>query len=133
MAALLPGAVDKAFEQQPRDARYRSYYDRFAAQDPLGYASSIRGILDADVTGDLQAIRCPTLVVAAAHDLLLPPQQARQVHELVTGAQYALMEDAAHFAPFQQPDIFSRLVLSFLERVGIVPADNDTHPTERQT
>jgi 3-oxoadipate enol-lactonase len=127
MAAILPGAVDKAFEQQPRDERYRGYLARFAAQDPQAYAASIDAILDADVTTDLRAVRCPTLVVAAAHDLLLPPAQARLVHGLVPHAQFALMEDAAHFAPFQRPEGFAGLVLSFLARAGIAP----THFNER--
>ena len=133
MGAILPGAVDKAFERQARDERYRRYYERFAAQDANAYAASVLGILDADVTRELGAVRCPALVVAAAHDLLLPPEQARLVHGLLPGAQFATMEDAAHFAPYQQPDSFSSLVLSFLTRLGLVPADSPLHPTERQT
>lgn len=129
--AILPGAVDKAFERQPRDERYRTYYERFASQDADRYASSILAVLDADVSRELQAVRCPTLVVAAAHDLLLPPQQAQLVHGLVSGAQFALMDDAAHFAPYQQSASFSALVLSFLAQAGIAPAVHNPQPTER--
>ncbi len=120
MAAIMPGAVEKAFEQQPRDRRYQHYFKRFASQNAQAYASSVLGIIDADVSADLAAIRCPTLVVAAAHDLLLPPEQSRLVHGLIPRSEFAFLDDAAHFAPYQKPDQFADLVLTFLERNGIV-------------
>lgn len=120
MAAILPGAVDKAFEQQPRDHRYRAYYQRFAAQDAQAYAASVQGILDADVSADLASLRCPTLVVAAGHDQLLPPALAQEVHGLVAGAGFAQLDDAAHFAPYQQARPFAALVAAFLTQAGLL-------------
>jgi pimeloyl-ACP methyl ester carboxylesterase len=120
MAAILPDAVDKAFHGQPRDLRYQQYLDRFAAQDPVAYAQSILGILDADVTSDLQSLRCPALVVCATLDLLLPPNHAQAVHALVPGAQWARLEQAAHFAPLQQPELFAQLTLDFLGSKGLL-------------
>ena len=117
MKAILPGAVDRAFLDQPRDDRYRRYFGRFAAQDPEAYALSIRAVLDADASADLVAVRCPTLVVAGAHDVLLPPEQSRAVHALVRHGQFKLLADAAHFSPLQQPNLFAELVLDFLRRV----------------
>jgi 3-oxoadipate enol-lactonase len=120
MAAILPGAVDKAFEGQPRDHRYHAYYQRFAAQDAQAYAASVQGILDADVSADLAALRCPTLVVAAGHDLLLPPAVAREVHGLVAGASFAQLDAAAHFAPYQQAQAFAALASAFLTEAGLL-------------
>jgi 3-oxoadipate enol-lactonase len=120
MAAILPGAVDKAFERQPKDHRYERYFARFAAQDAEAYACSVLGIVDADVSAELAAIRCPALVVAAAHDLLLPPEQSHLVHGLIPHAEFALLDDAAHFAPFQKPERFADLVLAFLGRAGVL-------------
>ena len=119
MAAILPGAVDKAFIGQPRDDRYARYMTRFAAQDAEGYALSALGILDADVSADLSAIRCPTLVVAGGHDVLLPPAQARAVHGLIPQAQFTLLAEAAHFTPFQRPRQFADLIRDFLSRAGL--------------
>jgi 3-oxoadipate enol-lactonase len=122
MQAILPDAIDKAFYGQPRDSRYAQYFDRFAGQDPVGYAQSILGVLDADVTAHLQSLTCPTLVVCAALDLLLPPEHAQAVHALVPGAQWARIEQAAHFAPLQQPEEFAQLVLDFLGHHGLMAA-----------
>ena len=121
MAAVLPGAVDRAFELQARGPRYQAYFKRFAEQDPQAYAQSIRAILDADVTQDLRALTCPALVVAAGHDLLLPPAHAHAVHELVPHAQFTLMPEAAHFAPLQQPVQFAGIVHTFLVSAGLLP------------
>jgi 3-oxoadipate enol-lactonase len=116
MGAILPDAVDRAFLAQPRDARYRRYYGRFAAQDAEAYALSALGVLDADISAVLPAIRCPTLVLAGAHDVLLPPETARAVHALIPGAEFAIDEDAAHFLPYQRPEGFARLLAGFLDR-----------------
>jgi pimeloyl-ACP methyl ester carboxylesterase len=116
MSAIVPGAVDRAFVEQPRDERFQRYLARFAAQDAEAYALSILGLLEADVTADLQAIRCPTLVVAGGNDVLLPPEQAQEVNAVLAHAELVLLEDAAHFAPYQTPEQFARLVLDFVSR-----------------
>ena len=118
MNAILPGAVDRAFVGQPRDQRFERYLARFAAPDAEAYALSTLGLLDADVTADLQAIRCPTLIVAGDNDVLLPPEQARAVHALLAHAEIVLLDDAAHFVPFQQPARFAKLVLDVVGRVS---------------
>ena len=121
MAAILPDAVDRAFMGQPKDERYQRYFERFAAQEPEAYALSALGILDADVSADLAALRCPTLIVAGGQDVLLPPEQARSVHALVPHAQFVLLADAAHFTPLQKADQFAKRVLDFLSGPEIMP------------
>jgi 3-oxoadipate enol-lactonase len=122
MAAILPDAVDKAFAEQPQDERYIRYYENFSRQDAHAYAYSILGIVDANISEDLAAVRCPTLVVTGAHDILLPPSQGREVHGLIARSQYTEIGDASHFAPFQKPEKFARLVLDFLSVTKVVPA-----------
>lgn len=121
MAAILPGAIDRAFLEQPKDERYRRYYARFAQQDAEAYALSALAVLDADASDDLKALRCPALVVAGGHDVLLPPEQSRAVHALIRDARFQLLEDAAHFSPLQQPRAFAELVLDFLRRIQSAP------------
>jgi pimeloyl-ACP methyl ester carboxylesterase len=116
MQAILPAAVDVAFEAQPRDERYRRYYEMFAANDPEGYASIALGMMGTDNSALLAALTCPTLIVAGGHDLLLPPDLSRQVHALMPGSEFALIEQAAHFPPAQTPEVFSELVLEFVDR-----------------
>lgn len=116
MAAILPAAVDRPFEAQPRDARYDAYFAAFAAQDPVAYAASVEGFAMADASAALAEVACPTLLVPAAHDLLLPPRLAEEVAALMPPglAQIALDPVGAHFLPYQRPVDFAKRVLAFL-------------------
>jgi 3-oxoadipate enol-lactonase len=116
MAAILPAAVERPFEKQPLDARYQAYLAAFAAQDAEAYAESVLGFATADARADLPRIACPTLLVPAAHDLLLPPALADEVAALMRPglAQVALDEHGAHFLPYQRPAAFAARVLRFL-------------------
>jgi 3-oxoadipate enol-lactonase len=117
MAAILPDAVDRTFLNQPRGARYERYLSAFASQDPEAYALSVLAVLDMDIAADLPKIRCPTLLIAGRHDVLLPPDHARDAQRLLSSAQLVVDEDGAHFIPFQRPEHFASLVLDFVGRI----------------
>ena len=116
MAAILPAAVERPFEAQPHDERYDAYLAAFAGQDPAAYASSVLGFATADARADLPRVTCPTLLVPAAHDLLLPPPLAEEVEALMPRgvARIALDSEGAHFLPYQRPVAFAARVLDFL-------------------
>jgi len=122
IAAILPEALDRAFAEQPRDARYDAYYAAFAAQDPMAYADAVESFATADARGDMPKVRCPVLLVPARHDLLLPPALADEVRSLLPpGARLELDEDGAHFLPYQRPERFARRVLDFLTPLPAAP------------
>jgi pimeloyl-ACP methyl ester carboxylesterase len=127
MLDILPGAVDKAFEGQPRDERYSRYLARFAAQDAEAYALSVLGILDADASADLAAIRAPALVIAGGHDVLLPPAMSRMVHQLMPQSQFVQFDEAAHFIPYQAPQRFATRVADFVDSIDSTAAHGMTH------
>jgi 3-oxoadipate enol-lactonase len=108
--------VERPFEKQPRDARYEAYLAAFAAQDPAAYAQSVLGFATADASADFARIACPTLLVPAAHDLLLPPALAEACVALMPAglARIALDAEGAHFLPYQRPAAFAARVLEFL-------------------
>lgn len=116
MAAILPAAVDRPFEAQPRDARYDAYLAAFAAQDADAYAEVVDGFATADARTDLPRVRCPTLLVPAAHDLLLPPALAEEVRRLMPPglARIECDRDGAHFLPYQRPRSFAERALGFI-------------------
>ena len=116
MAAILPDAVDRPFAEQPRDARHAQYLAAFAAQDAEAYADAVLGFATADAGTDLRRIRCPALLVAGRHDLLLPPVLAEEGSGLLPPgtAKLEIDEEAAHFLPYQQPERFAARVLDFL-------------------
>ncbi|WP_239079295.1 lysophospholipase [Streptomyces sp. SID7909] len=56
----------------------------------------------------------PFFVFQGAHDVLTPPGPARAFYEAVTAPaqDFALIEDASHFASFRHPDRFLELMLT---------------------
>jgi 3-oxoadipate enol-lactonase len=123
MAALLPGAIDNAFVGCADDERRARYAAVFAAQDPEGYAQAALGVAEADATAAFAALRCPVLLITGANDRLLPPDHAEEVRAVLPSAEYALVEDGAHFIPYQKPDAFADLVEGFLARHGLAPRE----------
>jgi pimeloyl-ACP methyl ester carboxylesterase len=113
----VPAAVERTFLEQPKDARYQRYLERFAAQDPEAYAWTLLGYADADVEKELPSVACPTLVIAGKHDILLPPERAKAVHRAIPNSRYMLFEDAAHFLPYQAPEKFAAAVREFVSDI----------------
>lgn len=118
MKAILPGAVERPFLNQPQDERYRHYFEMFAAQDAEAYAISALSAANSDASEALKSLTCRTLLVAGRHDVLLPLDHAEAVHRLVPQSELIVMEDAAHFAPYQQPGSFAEQVVRFLAASG---------------
>ena len=114
IAAILPRAVERAFLDLPRDARYDRYYAAFANQPAEDYAFACAASALYDVEGKMRRIISPTFVVAGEHDVLLPPALSEQVAATIPGAQFEIMPGAAHFVPYQAADAFARRVAAFL-------------------
>ncbi|MFD7864711.1 alpha/beta fold hydrolase [Streptomyces sp. NPDC057682] len=58
--------------------------------------------------------RLPVFLFQGAHDVLTPPEPARAFLDAVTAPvkDFALIEDASHFAAFRHPDRFLELMLT---------------------
>jgi pimeloyl-ACP methyl ester carboxylesterase len=55
----------------------------------------------------------PTLVVAFADDVMIPPPLSREVAAAIPGARYAEVPGAGHFGYLERPDEVNRLLLEF--------------------
>jgi len=63
----------------------------------------------------LDQITNPTLVIAGADDVLVPPQNAPYIADKIPKAQLVLYENSGHGLMFQYPDRFSGKVIEFLK------------------
>ena len=52
----------------------------------------------------LAAIRCPTLVIAARDDQLMPVPLLQELSDAIPGARLAIVEDSGHMASIEQPE-----------------------------
>ncbi len=69
----------------------------------------------ADSTGMLPGLDLPVLVVAGEQDHITPPDEMREMADLIPGARYCLIRGAGHMSPMERPEEFNRCVLDFLE------------------
>ena len=118
MDCLLPAATERSFHNQPHDERYDLFVERYRAQDPAGYASSVLGFLEIDIERYLPEIKCPTLVVSGGQDILMPTDGSKVVSASVARAQHIHFEDAAHFIPYQAPDRLADEMTRFLHSIA---------------
>lgn len=101
-----PGFLDSELVEQ---CRQRLLTDRVA-----GWAATWRAISTFDAFPRLREISVPTLVTTGSVDTSTPPEAARTIADAIPDATLHIMPGAPHMAPFERPDLFNPLVLSFL-------------------
>lgn len=67
-----------------------------AAMDPLAYWKTLRGLLGAKGSDVLPRVSVPTLIVAAAKDMLMPVAQLEAMRRGLPNAKFVLIQDAGH-------------------------------------
>ncbi len=63
----------------------------------------------------LAKIRCPTLVVAARNDQLMPLELLEELAAGIPGAKLAIVEDSGHMASIEQPEEVTRLIAGWID------------------
>jgi 3-oxoadipate enol-lactonase len=118
MAALCQGIIERWFCEEFR-AGNPDEIARVAgmvlATPGHGYAGCCAAIRDMDLRESTRGIKTPTLVVAGAKDPATPPDHGREIHEMIDGSEFVLL-DAAHLSNIEQTGEFNRRVLAFLNR-----------------
>ena len=75
----------------------------------------------------LGAIRCPTLVIAARHDQLMPVEILEELARGIPGARLAIVEESGHMASMEQPLEVIRLLREWVtgrsEPVPLIPVE----------
>ncbi len=86
---------------------------------PAGVAASLRGLAERkDARAELTKINVPTLVLVGADDVVTPPPVAHAMAQGIRGAQLAVISDAGHMAPFEQPDATNVALRKLIRKVN---------------
>jgi 3-oxoadipate enol-lactonase len=93
----------------------RQIEETFIAVDPVGYIGCCAALRDGDLSTAISAIRCPTLIMAGEEDQATPPHQAEWLHQQIADSRLEVIPRAAHLANLEQPEIFTRLAMDFLQ------------------
>ena len=84
-----------------------------------GYIGTCMAIRDADYTEAAKSVSVPTLVVGAAQDGSTPPDVVKGMAEIIPGAEYHEMADAAHMTCIEQPARLAELIRDFAGKHGL--------------
>ncbi|QUH03022.1 3-oxoadipate enol-lactonase [Saccharopolyspora erythraea] len=84
--------------------------------DDEGYAGCCEAIASMDLLAGLPGITAPTLVIAGRDDPATPPPHAERIAAAVPGARLEVLDDAAHLANAEQPELVNDLLLDHFTR-----------------
>jgi pimeloyl-ACP methyl ester carboxylesterase len=85
------------------------------ATPPEGYIGTCRALAEADLRGEVEYVEAPCLVIGSLLDEATPPALAEELAASLKTSQLTLLADAAHLSNVEQTDVFTDLVISFLQ------------------
>lgn len=83
-------------------------------QSDIAFKNQVKAITEYNGTQLLDRIRSRTLVINGREDRLFPVSTALALARNITGAEFVIIDRAAHALYVEQPKTFSELVLDFL-------------------
>ncbi len=87
------------------------------AQRPEAIRSAIQSMKSRlDSTPLLGGVGCPTLVVGGDEDQITSEDSVRRMHGQIPGAALAVIEKAGHLSNLEQPELFTAVLIRFLNR-----------------
>ena len=81
---------------------------------PEAYAEQVEAILEHDTLARLGSVVAPTLVLAAAEDVLTPIYLSREIADAIPNARLTVLPRGNHAVQIEDPESFNRAVLEFL-------------------
>jgi 3-oxoadipate enol-lactonase len=116
MGALVDGVIARWFspgfaEEHP--AQFNQARETLLATDPNGYAGVSAALRDTDLRESAGSISVPTMVIGGLGDLATPIEQARWLHEQITGSRLVEL-DAAHLSNLDRELEFTTALDGFL-------------------
>lgn len=118
MALMFAPATQRDPGKQALLARWR---EKLAGLPP-GIVRQVRGVMRRrDISGELGGIRCPTLVVFGAEDVLTPADCSWRIATRIPSADVLRVENAGHCSNLEQPEVVNRALSAFLARASALP------------
>lgn len=95
--------------------------------DGEAYARACEALAAFDVRDRLAEITVPVLVVAGTHDIVTPPDLARQIADEVRCGRLHLLDGVAHLAPAEAPETVAELIADFSRAAAAEAPDTDRY------
>jgi len=110
----------KKFRTDPaRQAEREEWRQILLSNSPIGATRAARAVFARpSIYHEIDKIRVPTLITAGAHDVAIPPDRARRIHERIENSRLAIIADAGHTVTVEEPAAVNSALADFLGGVG---------------
>ena len=107
-------ALGKPLFPKPEQAALRQQFiDRLAENDSRAYRDALQALVGWSVVDHLDAIHCPTLVIASDQDYT--PIAFKEAYAArMPRAEVSVIYDARHMLPMERPERFNPVLMEFL-------------------
>lgn len=102
------------FPKPEQQTVYAAAVMRLSANPKATYWKTIRALIEFNVQSRLGDIHYPALVIAGDRDRTVPLSAKEALHARLPNSEINLIADSGHATPYDQPDLFNRLVLDFV-------------------
>lgn len=87
------------------------------ATNPIAIAAAHRGMaVRPDVSSFLPTLHVPTLVIVGEYDVISPPAEMKAFSDAMPNARFAVISNAGHMAPIENPSEVNQVIHEFLGR-----------------
>ncbi len=117
-ADLAPEVMPGLFKAFATDAAIGRAVASMSAIPAATYRAALRCLVTFDRRGDLAAIACPTLILAAEKDETAPPKGMERMAAKIPDARYHCLPGAGPLANLERPDAFNAAIDAFLDSLG---------------
>lgn len=119
LASIADATMERWFSPAFRAAGRHAPWARMLARQPQdGYVACCQAIAGADLRDAARDLRLPVQLIAGGHDGATPPEIVRATADLIPGARFDLIEDAAHIPCVETPGACAAILTRFLSKTG---------------
>ena len=94
--------------------RYNEVSMRFPASQDI-MTRQWAAVTQHDACSRLQSISSPALTLTGSEDVLIPPENAKIMAEMIPNARMSTIDDGGHLVLIEQPQQFNQAVIDFLD------------------
>lgn len=112
--ALADEMIPTFFSSSPTEEMIKKEKDILVDYHPAGIRAMTRGFAEADLTGMLHRIDCPTLLLYGDQDVRSPIEVAENIHHRIPTSALKIIPGAGHVVNLEAPQAFDLNVREFL-------------------
>ena len=102
-----------------RKQEYKTWLEHLRQNNKKGAMRATAGVIERDgVLSRLPDINLPTLIVVGDEDKPTPYEEAQKMHFAIKGSKLAVIKQAGHSTPVEQPERLNQVMSTFLKIVN---------------